>query len=84
MGVSERIDQGQQLHVRVRHEGDTYWATIEEYPGVFGTGDDLEELRDSVAEGLALALARPGEEPPRLTLGPLRPEQVATTDLVCA
>ncbi len=55
------------------------WATVDEYPGVFATGDNLDELRESLQEGIALVLASPGEEPPPVTLAPLNPEPVATT-----
>ena len=45
---------------------------MNEFPGVFATGDDLEE-------GIALVLAGPGDEPPAVTLAPLHPGPVATT-----
>ena len=73
-----------ELHVHVQHEDGAYWATVEEFPGVFATGDDLDELRTSVEEGIALVLAASGEEPPQVSLGELRPEQVATAPLVRA
>ncbi len=67
-----------QLHVCVRLEGDSFWATVDEFPGVFATGDNLEELRESLAEGIALMLARPDEEPPTVALSSLEHEPVAT------
>jgi predicted RNase H-like HicB family nuclease len=67
----------QQLHVSVRHEDNAFWATVDEFPGVLATGDDLDELRESLQEGIALVLAGPGEEPPRVTLGALHLEPVA-------
>ena len=36
------------LHVKVRHEDDSLWATVAEFPGVFATGDNLDELRESL------------------------------------
>jgi predicted RNase H-like HicB family nuclease len=60
------------LHVSVRLEDDVCWATVEEFPGVFATGKNLEELRENIAEGIALVLATPGEEPPSVRLAPLR------------
>lgn len=65
------------LHVSVRLEDDVYWATVEEFPGVFATGDNIEELRENMAEGIALVLAAPGAEPPSVTLAPLRHGPVA-------
>ena len=72
------MPEPQQLHVNVRLEGESAWATVDEYPGVFGTGDNLDELRASLQEGIALILARPGEEPPTVSLAPLKPEPVFT------
>ena len=68
-----------QLHVKVRMEDASFWATVDEYPGVFATGDNLEELRESLEEGLALVLAAPEGEPPAVSLAPLHPALVETT-----
>lgn len=73
------MPEPQQLHVNVRFEDKAFWATVDEFPGVFATGDDLEELRESLREGIALVLAPPGGEPPTVTLAPLRPQPIATT-----
>jgi predicted RNase H-like HicB family nuclease len=66
------------LHIEVRFEDDTFWATVEEYPGVFATGDKLDELRESLEEGISLVLAGPGETPPEIRLGPLQHAPVTT------
>ena len=73
-----------ELHVHVRHEDGVHWATVEEFPGVFATGDDLDELRDSGAEGIALVLTSPGEQARQVSVGELHPKPVATAALVCA
>jgi len=73
------MPEPQQLHVNVRLEDDALWATVDEFPGVFATGDNLDELRESLQEGIALVLASPGEEPRTVSLGALHPEPVATT-----
>jgi predicted RNase H-like HicB family nuclease len=73
------MPERQQLHLNVRLEDGSLWATVEEYPGVFATGDNLEELRESLQEGIALVLADLGEEPPTVTLAPLRAKPVVTT-----
>lgn len=59
----------QNVHVRVRFEDQAYWATVDEYPGVFATGDSLEELRASLEEGLSLVIeaADAQERPVRLS-----------------
>lgn len=67
----------QPLHVSVRHEDDVYWATVDEFPGVFATGDDLDGLRASLEEGIALVLAPPGQQPPTISLTPFRLESAA-------
>ena len=74
-----------ELHVTIRFEDRSFWATVDEYPGVFGAGDDMEELRASLEEGIALTLAVPGAEPPKVSLAPLSAravETVANSELV--
>lgn len=71
------VREPQQLHLSVRFEDGSFWATVEEFPGVFATGDDLDELHESPQEGIALMLAGPGEEPPAVMLGELHLEPVA-------
>jgi excisionase family DNA binding protein len=41
--------------IRAHFEDGAYWATVDEHPGVFATGDTLEELGKSLQEGIALA-----------------------------
>src|SRR6201996_7104317 len=55
-----------QLHVRVQREDGAFWATVDEYPGVFATGDDLEELRAILEEGICLMVAEAEGEVPDL------------------
>jgi len=75
--MMKTMPEPQKLHIKVRHEDEAFWATVDEYPGVFATGDTLDELRESLQEGIALVLAHPGEEPPAVTLGALHLEPVA-------
>ncbi len=58
----------QTIGVRVRFEDGAYWATVEEHPGVFAAGDTLEELRQSLEEGLSLVVrgADPEHHPARI------------------
>jgi predicted RNase H-like HicB family nuclease len=67
------------VNVRVREEDGGFWATVDEYPGVLATGDDLEELRASLEEGICLIKAEPGGEPPDLRLSALSFEPGGTT-----
>jgi predicted RNase H-like HicB family nuclease len=73
------MPEPQQLHVNVRLEDGALWATVDEYPGVFATGDNLDELRESLREGIALVLAGPSGNPPAVTVAPLHPQPFATT-----
>jgi len=75
----EPMSATKDLHVKVRHEDDSLWATIDEFPGVFATGDNLDELRESLEEGISLVLERPSGAVPTVTLQPLRLEPVETT-----
>lgn len=52
-------DQPLEITVRIHHDTDGLWAEVPEYPGVFGAGDTLDEVRQSVIDGLALVI---GEE----------------------
>jgi predicted RNase H-like HicB family nuclease len=52
------MPEPQNLRVSVQHEDGAFWATVEEFPGVFATGDDLDELRESPQEGIALFCPR--------------------------
>lgn len=74
-----------ELHVLVRLEDGSFWATIEEYPGVHATGDNLDELRESLEEGLSLVLAGPGEtpQPVKLTQLSAEPVEAAATASAC-
>jgi predicted RNase H-like HicB family nuclease len=49
-------DQPLEITVRVHDDPDGMWAEVVEYPGVFGAGDSLDELRASLVEGLQLVL----------------------------
>lgn len=75
----------QHLTVQIRVEDGSLWATVDEFPGVMATGDNLEELRESLQEGIALMLAQPGEDPPAVTLSEIQPGlAVASPELVYA
>ena len=45
------MPDSQQLHVPVRQEDDSLWATVDEFLGVFGTGDDLRVRRPTCRRG---------------------------------
>ena len=56
------------LTVRVREEGEGYWAEIPELPGCFASGRTLNELREALGEAIGLYLWD-------------RPTSLVTTDL---
>jgi predicted RNase H-like HicB family nuclease len=43
-----------------------YWADVPQLPGCFASGDTLDELFDSLQEGIALYLSDEGEQSGRL------------------
>jgi predicted RNase H-like HicB family nuclease len=63
------------LSARIHLEGGSYWADVAELPGCFAAGDTLDELFDSLKEGVALCL---GDEAG--TAGPLRLASATLTD----
>jgi predicted RNase H-like HicB family nuclease len=42
--------------------GQRLWAEVEELPGCFASGQDLDELMEAVAEAISLYLSEPGNE----------------------
>ncbi len=46
--------------VQIHHEDGSYWADIPELPGCFASGDTLDELFESLQEGVSLYLADEG------------------------
>ncbi|HXD55312.1 MAG TPA: hypothetical protein VN618_11205 [Solirubrobacteraceae bacterium] len=70
--------ENQQLHINVFYEDDHMWATVDEFPGVFATGDNYDELRDSLAEGIALVLERDNGERPAVSIAPWEIEPAET------
>lgn len=59
------------LNIKIHREDEAFWATVDEFPGVFATGDTLEELHASLTEGISLYLAAPGAAAPDVSLSPL-------------
>ncbi|HEU4392000.1 MAG TPA: type II toxin-antitoxin system HicB family antitoxin [Solirubrobacterales bacterium] len=57
-----------ELTARIHVEDGSYWADVPELPGCFASGDTLDELFESLREGVALYLADEGEQSGRLHL----------------
>jgi len=62
-----------EITAHIRIEEGSYWADVFELPGCFASGDTLDELFESLREGVAFYLDSAGEES-----GPL---QIATATL---
>jgi predicted RNase H-like HicB family nuclease len=48
---------------RIHHEEGTYWAEVPELPGVFASGDTLDELLEGLQEAVALYLGDEDHSP---------------------
>lgn len=55
MKVKEILET--QFDVRIHHEDGSYWAEIPEMPGLFVSGDSIEEIREALAEALGQYLS---------------------------
>ena len=68
-----------ELTARVHLEDGSYWADIAELPGVFAAGETLDELFESLKEGVSLHLEDAG--PVGGSPAPQGPMHVATAVL---
>ncbi|HEX4731431.1 MAG TPA: type II toxin-antitoxin system HicB family antitoxin [Solirubrobacterales bacterium] len=50
------------LTARIHLEDGSYWADVAELPGCFASGDTLDELFESLKEGVAMCLVDEGEQ----------------------
>jgi predicted RNase H-like HicB family nuclease len=64
-----------ELTARIQIEEGSYWADVSELPGCLASGDTLDELFESLREGVALYLADEDEQS-----GPLRVATATLTD----
>ncbi|HVQ57637.1 MAG TPA: type II toxin-antitoxin system HicB family antitoxin [Solirubrobacterales bacterium] len=64
-----------ELTARIHVEEGSYWADVAELPGCFACGDTLDELVDSLQEGVSIYLADDGEKG-----GPLHIATATLTD----
>ena len=51
-----------ELTARIHVEEGSYWADLPELPGCFASGDTLDELFESLREGVARYLADKGKQ----------------------
>jgi predicted RNase H-like HicB family nuclease len=64
-----------ELTARIHLEDGSYWADVPELLGCFASGDTLDELFESLQEGIGLHLAEDGERG-----GPLHVATATLTD----
>jgi predicted RNase H-like HicB family nuclease len=69
-----------ELTVRIHSDEETYWADVPELPGCFASGDSLDELFESLQEGIALYLADDGASGVRIERRTIRPPLAPAPD----
>lgn len=52
-----------EVTAKIHREGGAYWANVDELPGCFASGDTLDELFESLREGVSLHLTDDGPAP---------------------
>jgi predicted RNase H-like HicB family nuclease len=45
-----------EFHATIHEEDGSYWAEVEELPGCFASGKDLNELHDALIEAIGMCL----------------------------
>lgn len=71
-----------EITANIRLEDGSYWADVPALPGCFAAGTTLDELLDSLREGIELCLA---DEPEELVPdGPLRLTSAVLSDSASA
>lgn len=65
------------IRVKIHFEDGKMWATVDDMPGVFATGDTYDELRESLGEAISLYRAGPGEAPSPVSVGVLEPVETS-------
>jgi predicted RNase H-like HicB family nuclease len=73
------------LTVQIHNEDGILWGQVVELPGVFATGEDLDELTEALTEAIALYQAKTSSAPAKpKTPGPKRRYRVDRMTLVDA
>jgi predicted RNase H-like HicB family nuclease len=56
MPAEQAARDSMEYTARIHHEDSSYWAEVPELPGVFASGDTLDELLEGLKEAVALYL----------------------------
>lgn len=70
-----------EYQVTVHNEEGSYWAEVAQLPGLFVSGDTLDEVFEALNEAILLYMNEPGK--PELGMRVSRVEEIQTTMLVC-
>ena len=73
------------FHAQVHEEDGSYWASVDELPGCFASGFDLDELQEALLEAIQTYLSegiRLGDA--RIQVEDSDPESLTQHLLVCA
>jgi predicted RNase H-like HicB family nuclease len=57
-----------EFHATVHEEDGSYWAEVEELPGCFASGKDLNELQEALIEAINMCLTQKEHEQIRAEL----------------
>jgi predicted RNase H-like HicB family nuclease len=63
--MTQGIGPGMELTAKVHLESGSYWAEVQELPGCFAAGNTLDELLESLREGVDLCLDQESGAPGR-------------------
>lgn len=66
------------LHLTIHFEQDQIWAEVDEYPGCFAAGRNMEELQEALVEALSFYLAE-GDSPASVSAVRLEDDATAST-----
>jgi predicted RNase H-like HicB family nuclease len=73
-----------EITAKIHREDGSYWAEVPALPGCFASGHDLDELFDSLQEGIELYLEGNGSEFGAHPEGPLQLTSVVLSDTASA
>ncbi len=68
-----------EITAKIRHEEGSYWAEVPSLPGCFASGHNLDELFESLREGIELYLSDGQPEGPE---GPLKLTAAILSDTI--
>jgi predicted RNase H-like HicB family nuclease len=69
-----------EIQANIHREDGSYWADVPALPGCFASGTTLDELFDSLREGIELYLEENDREDPEVSDRPLRLTSAVLSD----